>query len=59
MLDVSAGNFWRPAGRVYKLAHTGSICTVATDDTDELLYVVPANGEDRAAGLAVEFRRAE
>ncbi len=59
MLDVSAGNLWRAAGGVYELAHTGGICPVPANNTDELLYVMPANGEDRTPGHAVELGRAE
>ncbi len=59
MLDVSAGNFGRPAGGAYQFMDAGGICPITANRANELPYVMPADGEDRAAGLAVELRGAK
>ena len=58
MADAGAGNLRRPIGSVYQGADIGGICTIATDDADELFHVVPADGERRPA-ISPELRGAE
>lgn len=56
---LSPDNLWRPVGSIDDRTDTGSICPVATNDANELLYVMPADGEDRPARAPAELGRAE
>ena len=55
MLDMGMGDFWWTPDSVYELAHACGTRAGGTDYADKLLSVVPAGGEGRASGLAVEF----
>ncbi|MBB3745009.1 hypothetical protein FHX10_004546 [Rhizobium sp. BK591] len=59
MVDESAGDRWRPAGCIHQFPNTGRIRPIPADDTNELFYVVPLDGEDRKAGHLVKLGRAE
>ncbi|MDX0523012.1 hypothetical protein GOL75_18535 [Sinorhizobium medicae] len=49
MGDVGAGYLWRAISGIYDRADPSCIRPIPADDADEVLYVMPADGEDRPA----------